>query len=229
MATIKAKGQQTTSVQGESEGADVFLRALRDGTAVAADWKQAAVMGGFGHGIFTGSFSNPAAVGGSASEMDLDRPRVCLSVPNGTSIVPLRIGVHVQSPAPADGNEYEILIAVDQDKEIPTDGTGTAATIYNMNYGQARASTCTARYTFTTTMSTDPVLDLELARKVVEYDKVGTPGVNALILDLVYEPETPPVINGPAALLVYVGGDAAGVGMFSDVQWLEFTESKFKV
>ena len=227
MALGKGKAGQTTARQSESEGADVFLRALRDGSAVLADWKQAAVMGGFGFMANSGALSTGVAGGGVSSVLDIDRPNFVLSVPNGTAILPLRIGVHLQSGAPADGNEVEILIAVDQDKEAPTSGTATARIIYNMNTLAAKASTCVARDTFSVTL-TDPVLDLELARKVIEYDKAAS-GEVAVICDLIYEPETPPVINGPASVIVYYGGDAAAVGGFCDIQWLEFTENNFSV
>jgi len=228
MAIVKGKAQVTTSVQGESEGSDVFIRALRDGSIVNSDWKAAAVIGGFGHMVNLGTFSTPVAGGGSASVIDLDRPRYQLAVPNGICIMPLRIGVHVQTGAPADGNEVEILIAVDQDASNSTGGTATAGTIYNMNTLSARASACTARHTFSATMATDPVLDLELARKVIEYDKAAS-GEVAVICDLVYEPDSPPILNGPCALYVYYGGDAAVAGGYADIQWLEFTEDKFSV
>jgi hypothetical protein len=53
-------------------------------------------------------------------------------------------------------------------------------------------------------------------------DMNGTPA-NALWgkLDLVYEPETPPMIVGPASLIVYWGGTVATIG-FGQIEWLEF-------
>ncbi len=229
--TIEAKAQVTTAIQGASEGESVYLRALRDGTMVKADWKQAAVFGGHGFMCQSGNFITGLAGGGSASEMDLDRPNLCISIPNGTAFIPLRFDVNANTGTPADGGEVEILIAVDQDKAIKTDGTGTATTVYNMNTLCGRSTACTVRNTFSTTMSTDPVLDLELARKVVEFEVLSTLDEAAILVDLVYEPKTPPVINGPAAVLVYVGGDAAIVSdsVYINAKWLEFTETPFNI
>jgi len=227
MALVKGKAQQTSAKQGESEGADVFLRALRDGSMVLADWKQAAVMGGFGFMTHTGAFSTGVAGGGSAAVIDADRPNFTLSIPDGISVVPLRIGVHVITGAPADANELEILIAVDVNQAMATAGTATADTIYNMNTLASRASTCIARDTYSATLGADPSLELELARKVLIYDLVST-GTIGVIMDLVYEPQNPPIINGPAALYVHFGGAAASTG-YVDATWLEFTESTFSV
>ena len=229
--TIEAKAQVTSAIQGEAEGESVYLRALRDGTLIKTDWKQAAVFGGFGFFTQSGNFITGLAGGGVGAAIDEDRPNLIISIPQGTAVLPLRFDVNVQTGAPTDGQEVEILIAVDQDVAHTTDGTGTASPIYNMNTLANRASTCVARNTFSATMTTDPNLDLELARKVIEYDVVSTLDEGAIIADLVYEPKTPPVINGPASILVYVGGDTAlnTASQYINAKWLEFTETKFKV
>lgn len=229
MAIMKAKAQVTTAKQGESEGADVFLRALRDGSIIKCDWKQAAVMGGHGFFADSGALTTGFVSGGSAAILDNDRPRFLISIPQGIAFIPLRIGVHCQHGTVGDEQEAEILIAVDQDTEFKTDGTGAATPIYNMNTLVAKSSACTCRNTFSATIGT-AVLDIELARRVIQFDK-ATSGQTSTILDLVYEPENPPVINGPATFLVYYGGYAAFVtdGSFVDAAWLEFEENTFRV
>lgn len=228
MTILKAKGQQTTAIQGVSEGADVYLRALRDGSIVSADWRQAAIIGGFGFMSNSGELSTGKVGGGAVTILDQDRPELLVSVPNGICIMPMRIGVHVQPGAPSDAEEQEILIAVDQDAAWDATGTCTAMAIYNMNTLSSKVSSCTGRHAFTTNITTPPVLDLELARLVIEYD-VAAAGEVAQMLDLVYEPKTLMVINGPAMLLVYHGGDNVNIGGFIDAQWLEFPENTFSV
>ena len=71
MAIVKGTGQQTTAIQRLYEGADVYLRALRDGTMIAADWKQAAIMGGFGYHITSGALSTGVLEG---TVIDIDSP-----------------------------------------------------------------------------------------------------------------------------------------------------------
>ena len=228
MAILKAKGQQTTSIQRLSEGADVYLRALRDGSMVQADWKQAAIMGGFGYTVTSGALSTGVVEGTS---IDIDSPCAMVSVPNGTSILPLRVSVQVQTAAPADAAEAEILIAVDQDKAWDATGAPTVLSIYNMNTLCGKTSACVSGEIYTSTIQSAPVNDLELARKVVEYDiGSGTASfAHGVILDLVYEPANPSILNGPCMLLIYWGGDSAVIGGFAQVQWLEFPETTFSV
>lgn len=227
MATLKGKAQQSTSIARQSEGNDVYLRALRDGSLIQSDWKQAAVMAGYGFMVNVGTFSS-GVLGGESSIIDIDSPNYVLDIPNGTCIMPLRIGVHVQAGTVSTQEECEILIAVDQD--TGWDGTASATTdsIYNMNTLCGATSRCRSRSVFTDTFTTtgDPVLDIELARKVLEWDVTGT-GAIGMDVDLVYEPKNPPIINGPAMLIIYWGGDNAVVGGFADIQWLEFPESAF--
>jgi len=227
MTVLKAKGQQTTARQGVSEGMDVYLRALRDGTMVSSDWRQAAIMGGFGFQIICGAFSTGKVGGGNGTVIKNTEPELVLSVPNGTCVLPMRISVQVQTGAPTDAQEVELLVAVDQDKAWDAVGASTAATCYNLNTLSAKASACTGRQAFTSSMTT-PVLDLELARKVAQYDIV-TAGTLGVILDLVYEPLTLPIINGPAMIIVYFGGATATVGGYAQMEWLEFPENIFSV
>ncbi len=65
MAIIKAKARQTTAVSAESEGNDVYLRALRDGTLLTAAWKQSYIMKGYGYQALVGGFSTPLTGGGN--------------------------------------------------------------------------------------------------------------------------------------------------------------------
>lgn len=232
---LKAKGRQSTTITRETEGQDVFLRALRDGSLVNVDWKQAAVMAGYGYMVNVGALSTGIVGGGNGTAVTIAEPELCLSIPNGTSIMPLRIGVHVQCGVIAAAEEAEILIAVDQDKAISAtivaSSTYTTEVIYNMNTLVAPTSKCACYSAFTESHDVDPVLDLELARKVIEFaketDTDGYAYAVAMMLDLVYEPVAPPIINGPAMLLIYYGGDTATIGGFADVQWLERSESDF--
>ena len=232
---LKAKGRQSTTIARETEGSDVFLRALRDGSLVGVDWKQAAIFAGYGYRVTVGALSTGIVGGGNGTTVTIAEPEMCLSIPNGTSIMPLRVAVQVQAGAPTDAQEAEILVAVDQDTDLGAvsvaNSDKTTEVIYNMNTLCGSSSGCACYSAFTSSISTDPVLDIELARKVVEFEVIGSAGIltaeYGLILDLVYEPEAPPIINGPAMLLIYWGGDAATVGGFAEVQWVERSESDF--
>lgn len=229
MAIIKGKGQQSTAISRQSEGNDVFLRALRDGTLITADWKQAAIIAGYGFITNEGAFSLGIVGGGAGTILLLNEPEYVLSVPQGTCIIPLRIGVHVQPGLLVDTYEAEILVGVDQDAAWAGAGTSINVPIYNMNTLCGRPSTCQCEGTFTVDISTDPVMDLELAHKVICYDVTGGAGAVGMELDLVYEPDSAPIINGPAMLCVYWGGTSATIGGFVDVAFLEFPENAFTI
>lgn len=226
MAIIKGKAQQTSSVGRVSEGADVNIRATRDGALFAANWKLACIMEGRGFMTMVGALSTPVAGGDTGLVVDIDKPSFVLSVPTGISILPIRTDVAVGLPVgAADDDEVDVLIAVDQDKAWDATGTATAATIYNLNTLNSRASGCTARKTFTAT-TTDPVLDLELTHYTKVFELHSSTGVAWTEGRLVYEPVAPPILNGPCMYIVYWGGTKA-TQAFMTAQWLEFPTTYF--
>lgn len=230
MALMKLQAKQNQAISRPSEGQEVFLRALRDGSMISSDWMQAAIFAGQGYMINEGALVTGQTGGGQGTAITLGEPEALVSVPNGVSIMPIRIGVAVHPGAyTAQGNEVEILVAVDQDKaDAPASGTCDTFSIYNLNTKCGLTSACDARGGCSGAITT-PVNDLELAHFVTTADLDGT-AVNMLVnpVNLVYEPDTPILINGPAMLLVYFGGTIATSG-FINLQWLEFKESDFKI
>lgn len=223
MAIVKAKARQDAAVTRVSEGEDTYLRAMRDGSLIKADWKQALILEGRGFMFTVGALSTPVVGGGAAATaIDADGPDFLVGIPTGTSIMPLYIEVCLsQGIGTGDDNEIDILIAVDQDTMAASSmGTSTAEVIYNMNTLHSNSSNCYARSEYSATMSTDPVLDLELARVAKAFEMHTTAGVIWQECKLVYEPKTPPIINGPAMLCGFFGGTKAQSG-FATVQWLE--------
>ncbi len=228
MAILKAKAQQNTGVSRVSEGGEPFIRATRDGSLFIADWKLAAIMEGRGFQINVGALSTPVTGGGAGgTAVDLDTPEFVISVPKGTSIIPIRTEVTVGLPVgAADDNEVDILLAVDQDAAWDATGTAVTEVIYNMNTLNNRASNCTARSAFSATMTTDPVEDIELAHYTKVFESFSATGAHWTESILLYEPEAPPIINGPAMYIGHWGGTAAAHG-FATVQWIEFPSTAF--
>lgn len=188
---------------------------------VPFDWKQRAVLQGRGFQVDVGAFSTPIVGGGNGTVIDQDQPEAMISVPSGTSIIPIRVSVQAQCGlAATDADENEILVAADISQASDGTGTMTTETALKMYVGQG-TTLCTCYSAFTAD-ATAPVLGMELARKVEVMDLVGTPA-NAWghILDLVYEPAVPPILVGPCMLLVYWGGTVAVSG-FAQIQWLEY-------
>ncbi len=137
MAIIKTKARQDTGVARVSEGGDVYVRSTRDGSLFMADWKQAMIMEGRGFMINVGALTAPITGGGTGStKPDADSPDISILVPNGTSLLPIRVEIEVSLPViAATGNEVDILLGVDQDASHIADATaaGAAEVAYNMN------------------------------------------------------------------------------------------------
>ncbi len=221
MAIIKAKARQTTSVSRDSEGADVYIKALRDGTLTMAGFIQALILEGRGFQALEGAFSTPAAGGGAAAVIDADRPNFTLGVPSGTTIMPFRIHVQCHTPLLAtDADESEIVIGVFVGTKI-TVAAATAVTKYNLKTDSGITSACDAEKTHSTNIATSPTMEMELAHAVVVGDMNGTPA-NALWgqLECLYEPLAVPVLVGPCTLLVYHGGTVATTG-YTQCCWVE--------
>ena len=206
---VKAKDYQSTPVEAD-------VRSLLGGL-LCADWRQALIARGFGWHTDAGAFSTPAAGGGAAAIIDQDRPNLLISVPNGYTLVPLRIHVTVQVPiSAADSDEIEILIAAD----IAAAAAGiTSQTTLEVpsNMRTNLSSTCPA--TVYSTLSgnvTNPTLGVEFGHAVRVVDYVGTPA-NAMEEDLflLYEPQNPPFLVGPACVYVYHGGTVANTGFIN--------------
>jgi hypothetical protein len=194
-------------------------------TFKTGSWKQDLVLQGRAFQVTVGTLSTPITGGGAGTVIDLDQSELRISVPDGTAIIPLRVRVDCQTPLiAADDDEAEILIAVAAGQAI-VDGTDTAETPFNMRTDNALASSCTVS-SATTVDHTDPVLDLELAHKVVTADVQGTAG-NALWGELFeeYAPEAAPALIGPATLIVYFGGTVAVTGFIS-AEWAEFNDEE---
>jgi hypothetical protein len=188
------------------------------------DWKQRAILQGRGFHVDIGAFSTPILGGGAGTIIDLDRPEGCISIPSGTTIIPIRISAQCQIDELAtDADENEILFGVDIAKSNDGTGTHTSETALKMYLGQG-TSLCTC-WSAETADTTDPAIGMELARTVIVGDVQTAVGVLWTKLDLLYEPVVAPVLVGPCALYLYWGGTVANSG-FAQIEWLEYLSSE---
>ena len=220
-AELKVWGANSDSVDWAAEGVLKKVRAFRDGTISTAAWIQAMIVEGLGYGSFEGAFSTPAAGGGAAAIIDIDRPRVTVGVPDGTTMIPYRIHGQAQLPLiVTDSDESEILFGVHVGTKIAV-VAATEVKPRNLKTGVQSGSALDFQITHTTNIATAPTVDIELARKVAVGDVQGTAAnANWGILDLLYEPRYVEFIKGPGTLLVYRGGTVATTG-FTQVRWIE--------
>lgn len=203
-------------------------RGVPPGAKFTVDWEMSAIRDGRGHHVTVGSFSANVTGGGDGIVVDLNQPEVVISVPDGTSILPIRIDVQCQVPLIAtDADESEIIIGFDKDAAWDTTGTSTEETTVNMRTTHGATSKCSCESAFTADISTSPALDYELARAVATADVQGSAtNANWYELRCLYEPSVPIIADGPCMLLVYWGGTVQTTG-FAQVEWLEFPTSYF--
>lgn len=139
MAIIKAKARQTTSVGRVSEGQDVYIKALRDGSMTVADWIAAMSLEGR---VFTcNSGSGTTAKAWGSGTLDTKEQDLSIVVPSGTVIIPLEVRIHFVTYG--DAQLVECLMASGTGDTV---GTGVAVTTTessNLNSGLATACTIT--------------------------------------------------------------------------------------
>lgn len=196
------------------------------GSALTADWRQALIARGFGWHVDVGAFSTPVTGGGAGTVFDQDQPEFGLSVASNYTLIPLRFHVACQTPLIAlDSDESEILIAVDRVAAWAGDGTVTSETPINMRTNTSTNASGLTCFSAATGNITNPTLGMELAHAVRVGDVQGT-AANALWgeLSLVYEPQNPPFVVGPACVYGYWGGTVATTG-FANLDFIVIASS----
>jgi hypothetical protein len=199
----------------------------RRGEQFVMDWKQAAILEGYGFIANVGAFSTPVVGGGNGTVADLDQPEFGMLIPSGTTVVPLRTAIQLTAPLLAtDADECEAFAYVDTTAATVAaalDGTWTTTiTPKNMKIAltNVHASLCTVKSACTAD-TTDPTESIDLFHSQITGDVQGTPA-NALWTrhNVLYEPKENPYIVGPACLFVHWGGTVATSG-FMQFFWLE--------
>jgi hypothetical protein len=138
MAKIKAVAKQTTAVDRLSEGADVYVRALRDGTLSTAAFFQALALEGRCFAANIGSLTTPATF--AATPIDGTEPDIILEVPSGTTVLP--ISLTIQMEAYGTNAIFECMAAFGTGGSRGAATGGTAITPVNLRTDAPRGSSC---------------------------------------------------------------------------------------
>jgi len=205
------------------EGIPHSFWADRSGALVGTNQLRQLVAAGYGYHVTVGAFTTPIVGGGAGTVLDAERSELSLSIPSGTAIIPIRIGIQLELAADADADVTDIIVMADRlAVSTATSSTGTVETIFNMRTDNPRSSLVTAVSANTSDHGT-PTVSYELARKQM-VTNIVTSGITQGIMDLLYEPDFPPILVGPAALYVYFAGTQATSG-FAQAQWVELPEA----
>ena len=206
----------------------------RRGEQFTMDWIQAAIIEGRGFMAKVGALSTPIVGGGDGTIVDLDQPEFGMIIPDGYTIVPIRLAIQLTTPLLAtDADEAEALAFVDTTAATVTaalDGTW-ANTITPVNMRMAatnrNSSECTVK-SVCSADTTDPTESMDLLHAIIVGDVQGTPATALWTKnELLYEPKNPPLIVGPASLFAYWGGTVA-VNGFMQFCWLEFPSTQLQ-
>jgi hypothetical protein len=218
MAVSQIFARRNPTLTGE--GLSIGAWGDRAGVLVTQSELDALVAAGFGFHVTVGALTTPIQGGGAGTVLDYEQSELFISVPTGTAIMPIRLSAQCEVPADQDGDVQEIFFMVDR-ATAHVVGTGTAETAFNMRTDNPRASVCTAVSANTGDHGT-PTISAELAR-VGKVTNIVTAGISHGVLDLLYEPNDPPIIIGPATVLMYWCGTQAMSG-FAQAQWIELPE-----
>ncbi|MFA5378360.1 MAG: hypothetical protein WC455_21580 [Dehalococcoidia bacterium] len=207
--------------QNVAENGMSLARSTRDGSLITANWKMGLAMQGRVFYAKVGALSTPVVGGGDGTVIDLDQPEFGISIPSGTTLIPIRFAVQATTPLLAtDADEIDILAAVDVDTATAFDGTwANTLTPENFITTGGVTTACTVK-SVCSADTTDPVLTLELDHVQVTGDVQSAASVLWTAPRLQYEPEVPPFIVGPASVFVYWGGTVA-VNAFAQIVWAE--------
>lgn len=219
MPLVQVKGRQTSSVAVESEGALVYVRAMRDGSIINVPWIMAKAIEGKVHAAQTGIMTGEETF---ATGITAAKPDLWVGVPEGTTIIPVYIGINFEDTGTAEA--LDVFACASNIYNVAT--TGTAITIANMRTDKALGGSqckCLAVSTGTDPESGNYVefwrpyaglsKDNFACSKGWDNEKIG--GSFWMIGDAV----VPPVIVGEGSLNIYAGA-SAGKG-FITTMWVE--------
>ena len=137
MALFKAKARQTSGVSRVAEGADSYVRALRDGSLSTAGFIQAMCMEGRMFAVNAGTASSPITCG--AGGIDTTEPDLIVLAPAGTTIIPIEVCIQIE--AYGSTAIFEALVSCGSGG---VDGTTTAVTPVCLNTHLGYTSQCSA-------------------------------------------------------------------------------------
>ena len=194
-----------------ADGQYMAVRGSRDGAIVSLDWKTALAMEGRVFHAGAGTDMTPI----TSIAFDQDRPEFWLSVPAGTTILPLRVEVAVLSAE--EGVDGAMLINRVTAAPSTSAGADAAEAVSCTRSDLPRTSNVTARQLADGNLTLTGISSVSV---------LGRPTASIDPFNLLYEPLTPEVLVGPAGL--YVSTNATTIAMLIRVMvtWAEFPSNQ---
>ena len=224
MALFKAKARQTSAVSRVSEGADSYVRALRDGSLSTAGFIQAMCMEGRMFAANGGTATGPLTFG--AGSLDTTEIDMLVLAPAGTTIIPIEVCIQVE--AYGSTAIFEALVSCGSGGVVGTD-TDVVPVCMNTHLGYTAQCACGVSSAADATYFTSNLIELERwgAAKAVT---VGTADDDSAWPPANYAWRASqggylPIIKGIGGLAVFVAAQAS-TGFIS-AKWIEVPDSYF--
>ncbi len=224
-------GQTTITGETTTDGDLIFGRATRDGSLFTAPWIMGLVMQGKVFQAQVGSFLTPIVGGGAGTIPDADQPEFGMTVPTGTTILPLAIKVQALAPLITTDSHYTLITAA-ADLSGAASLTGTWAntiTPVNCLTGCGVSSLCTVKSVASADMTVAPTESLVLAKETFNTDVQGTAADAAyyrMVMDYNVAINPPVFIKGGGnGLFIHWGGSIA-MYAYAQVVWAEIPTNK---
>ncbi|KKN15676.1 hypothetical protein LCGC14_0983630 [marine sediment metagenome] len=225
MSLLKVKGRQTTAIGRESEGNNVYVKGLRDGTLTMAGFVEAMCLEGRVFHVTHGTVTAEATFGaGSLLETE---PDLQVLAPAGTTIIP--IGVTIQIEAYGSTAIFEAMVSIGGGGAA---GADTPLTPVNLHTGSSRTSECDVGGSTNSGAATDFTTNrTELVRwGFAKAVTIGTATDDSAWYPPNYHWSAAkagyyPIIKGAGGFMVYAAGQAS-TGFIS-ARWVEVPSEYF--
>jgi hypothetical protein len=209
MADMRVFAKQNSV--GRNPNSTVGWRGTSDGSGIVVPWVTALALEGRVFQANIGSASTPVSFAKTA--YDSDQPQLVVDVPSGTSILPLKIELHLEDSA---GTDNEIMATVST--TIVGAGTSTAVTQKNQRSDSPITSGCSV-YSLYTGNGTDPTVHTEIWRSGYAFADSTTNPRPVFTYDVEEHPRV--VIVGAGALVIYIVGTTTAPAGYLKVVWAE--------
>ena len=204
-----------------SEGNFIGLRANRRGELITPDWMTQLAVDGRVFNISHQVQEAGDLCGETAPGSDNINPSILVDVPSGTTIIPLEVLVGVEGT----GTAGDWLIRINTDDAVKYSSGGAALTPINMAKDDPNTSAVSAYSGSTQIVATANTDDDTIWFRRIDQAALGDSG-NMSLAHWSAKEFTPPILIGPASLLIFViVGNVDNEVLFS-VKWAEFTTAE---
>lgn len=207
-----AARKSTTPTRLTSDGSEGAVWAARDGALITMDWYTAMAMEGR---VFNTANASPDTKLTGTVNYTATVPDLCFVAPAGTTMIPVYLTIHAEDMT---GTDNHIVVVVDSGDLYTSGGTACAAPT-NLRTDSPYSSAIAKYYNGDSAIT---AVDPGTGETIVDYYfNAFTDATTSPPFVYQWQPKCPPVLVGPATLLVYVYAASTGAEYGFSYQWVE--------